>query len=91
MKFIPTIDGYQSTNWTREISREWNHINYIASTGDHLLQHWDSWALWNEQQAILIFDWCAENIQDDWAYSGGEFYFKNKNDALLFALRWLGQ
>lgn len=35
-------------------------------------------------------DWCQAHFGDNWTYNFGDFYFKNPQDALLFALRWAG-
>jgi hypothetical protein len=37
----------------------------------------------------LVRDWCQEQFGDYWIYDWNDFYFKNKDDAVLFALRWL--
>jgi len=37
---------------------------------------------------LSIRDWCQDNFGDDWIYNWNEFYFKHKEDALLFRLRY---
>jgi hypothetical protein len=32
--------------------------------------------------------WCEEMFSDNWLWNWNEFYFKNKEDAVVFALRW---
>lgn len=35
-----------------------------------------------------VRDWCEDNFGDNWIYEWDKFYFKDPNDALIFALRW---
>lgn len=36
-----------------------------------------------------ILNWCEEHFADNWIHSLQDFYFKNQEDATLFALKWL--
>ena len=35
-----------------------------------------------------VCDWCEDNFGDNWIYEWDKFYFKNPEDATIFALRW---
>ena len=32
--------------------------------------------------------WCQDNFEDNWIWSHDLFFFKNQEDATLFALKW---
>jgi hypothetical protein len=70
-------------NWHKRYfrSKDTNHRNLVNETK-------------------IAVDWCKENCQGRFTYSYGEwdksmcsfswaFYFKNKNDAVLFELTWI--
>jgi hypothetical protein len=42
------------------------------------------------QEHECVRDWCQAHFGDNWTYNFDDFYFKNSQDALLFALRWAG-
>lgn len=84
--------GYCSENFNhKEMVGGWYHVNYIASLGDELLKHYDSWANNNPKISTAIFDWCDSHMQGQWAESGGEFYFEEGVDAFMFMLAWVGR
>jgi len=87
MKYIPDETGYKSTNYSSDICKYWCMFNYVASK-DRYLKHYDSWAVYHPAQAGPVFNWCEDNVQHEWAYWGGKFYFKVESDAVLFTLRW---
>ena len=37
---------------------------------------------------VEIRRWCNRNFGDNWIWDWDTFYFKNPEDAVLFALRW---
>lgn len=37
-----------------------------------------------------IDDWMTENVKYRWGMAGKSFYFESKNEATMFALRWVG-
>ena len=49
----------------------------------------DNWTMivvrnWNEVDT----NWCLDNIEGQYVCMGNYWYFENKEDALVFALRW---
>ena len=39
--------------------------------------------------ATEIRTWCQDNFGDNWFWAYELFYFKNSEDATLFALKWI--
>lgn len=42
-----------------------------------------------EKDTATIRIWCQDNFGDNWIWSHETFFFKNQEDATLFALRWV--
>ena len=88
MKIKLSKNGYDSVNRQQAKQENWIEFNLIKSRGDGHLHHYDSWAIYCPDEANLVFDWCEENINNDWAYWAGKFYFKDDKDYFVFVLRW---
>ena len=83
-----TISKHQSTNIQQAFNGKWIECNYIWAKSGQVI-HYDSWAAYNLDMFNKIRDWCDINIQSDWAYRAGKFYFEDEQDAVLFSLVWM--
>jgi hypothetical protein len=72
MDVIVQITQYIRDNWYEVY---FGHIDFAA---------------WDILQHDRV-DWCVDNLEmGEWIWPGGrkEFFFKNKDDALMFKLTW---
>jgi hypothetical protein len=61
-------------------------LNRVRECSTHVATTLDNYPDKHE----CVRDWCQAHFGDNWTYNFGDFYFKNSQDALLFALRWAG-
>jgi len=43
---------------------------------------------WSADIGVEMLNWCEDHFGDNWIYEWNRFYFKNPEDATMFALRW---
>jgi urease beta subunit len=56
----------------------------------HKFRNWSKVKFVPDKQgmALNVVKWCTDNTTDKHIRIGFDFYFKNKNDAILFKLTW---
>lgn len=40
------------------------------------------------RSALVLFEWCENNVTGSWTREGHQYFFEKEEDATLFLLRW---
>lgn len=56
---------------------ELEKFQYVSELSDNNVSKWRE-----------VFNWCKENLSNKFTWKGRKFFFVDKNDQLLFTLRW---
>ena len=69
-----------------------DHYWLATEGGMAWMKKWlDWWCIPNQDSASHIAEWCNQAVgsfDQAWAYYDGRYYFKNKEDATMFILKF---